>query len=40
VHDDTDTVVALKAEIDRAAAQLWSITDDELKAIQDGLREV
>jgi len=31
---------ALEAEIDRAAARLWDITDDELKAIQDALREV
>jgi len=40
VHGDTDTVVALEAEIDRDAARLWGITDDELKAIQDALREV
>ena len=37
---DSDTVVALEAEIDRAAAQLWGITDDELKAIQDALGEM
>jgi len=37
---DTDTVAALEAEIDRVAARLWGITADELKAIQDALREV
>ncbi len=37
---DTDTVAALEAEIDQAAAKLWDITDDELKAIQDVLAEM
>jgi hypothetical protein len=36
----TDTVTQLEAEIDRAAAQLWGITDKELKAIQEALREM
>ncbi len=30
-------VSALEAEIDKAAAKLWEITDDELKAIQGAL---
>jgi hypothetical protein len=37
---DADAVAALEAEIDRAAAQLWGITDDELRAIQDALAEM
>ena len=40
MHGDTDTVATLEAEIDEAVARLWGITDDELKAIQDALREV
>lgn len=31
---DAETVVKLEAEVDKTAAKLWSITDDELKAIQ------
>ena len=31
---DEETLAALESEIDQAAAQLWGITDDELKAIQ------
>ena len=37
---DEDTIAALESEIDKAAAQLWGITDDELKAIQDALLEM
>lgn len=37
---DADTVAALEAEIDRVAARIWSITDDELRAIQDALAEM
>jgi hypothetical protein len=37
---DSDAVAGLEAEIDRAAAQLWGITDDELRAIQDALAEM
>ena len=29
-----------EAEIDEAAAKLWGITDEELKAIQDALKEM
>jgi hypothetical protein len=36
---DTKQVAALEAEIDKAAAKLWGITDDELKAIQEALAE-
>ena len=35
-----DAVAGLEAEIDRAAAQLWGITNDELRAIQDALAEM
>lgn len=35
-HDD-EAVSALEAQIDRLAAQLWGITDDELAAIQEAL---
>lgn len=37
---DKDKVVELEAEIDRAAAKLWGITDKELKAIQKALRQM
>jgi hypothetical protein len=37
---DEGTVAALESEIDKAAAQLWGITDDELKTIQDALMEM
>jgi len=37
---DADTVAALEAEIDRAAARIWGITDDELRAIQDALADM
>jgi hypothetical protein len=36
---DLESVSALEADIDRAAAQLWGISDDELKAIQEALAE-
>ena len=35
---DESTVTALESEIDKAAAQLWDITENELKAIQDALK--
>jgi hypothetical protein len=37
--EDWKTVAGLEAEIDRAAAKLWGITYDELKAIQEALAE-
>ena len=37
---DEDTVAALESEMDEAAAQLWGITNDELMAIQDALKEM
>ncbi|MCX7014771.1 MAG: N-6 DNA methylase [Candidatus Sumerlaeota bacterium] len=37
---DGDIVAELEAEIDRAAAKIWGITDDELRAIQDALTEM
>ncbi|HPU84084.1 MAG TPA: N-6 DNA methylase [Candidatus Latescibacteria bacterium] len=37
---DADAVEALEAEIDTAAAKIWGITDDELRAIQDALAEM
>jgi hypothetical protein len=37
---DEGTIAALESEIDKAATQLWGITDDELKAIQDALMEM
>jgi len=36
---DTKRVAAQEAEIDKAAAKLWGITDDELKTIQEALAE-
>jgi len=39
-NGDLDTVAALETEIDKAAAKLWGITDDELAAIQDALAEM
>jgi hypothetical protein len=36
---NTRALGALEAEIDKAAAKLWGITDDELKAIQDALAQ-
>ncbi len=37
---DSETVRAHEAEIDRLAAQLWGITDDELAAIQAALADM
>lgn len=37
---DREAVLALEAEIDRAAAKLWGITDEELRAIKDALQEL
>jgi hypothetical protein len=39
-QDNAKKVAELEAEIDRAAARLWGITDDELLAIQDALTEM
>lgn len=36
---DRKKIAALEAEIDKAAAKLWGIKDDELKAIQESLSE-
>jgi hypothetical protein len=35
---DTDAVATLEAEVDRAAAELWGLTDEELAAVHDALR--
>ncbi len=35
---DESVVTALESEIDKASAQLWDITENELKAIQDALK--
>jgi hypothetical protein len=37
---DTKNTSLLEQEIDKAAAQLWDITDNELKDIQDALKEM
>jgi|TARA_Y100000310_G_scaffold313033_1_gene360935 hypothetical protein len=37
---DTDTVKEIEAEIDRLAAQLWGLTDEELREIQESLKEL
>jgi hypothetical protein len=37
--EDLKQVSALESDIDKAAARLWGITDDELKAIQEALAE-
>ena len=37
---DESTVTALESEIDKAATQLWGITENELKAIQDALKDM
>ncbi len=34
-----EEVAAVEAKIDKAAAKLWGITDDELKGIQESLPE-
>ncbi|MFB6225290.1 MAG: hypothetical protein ABEI13_02430, partial [Candidatus Paceibacteria bacterium] len=36
----TGEVAQLENEIDQAAAELWGITDSELRAIQDALEEM
>ena len=36
---DTKGIEALEAKLDRAAAKLWGVTDDELKSIQQALNE-
>lgn len=36
-NGDKSTITALESEIDETAAQLWGITENELKAIQDAL---
>jgi SAM-dependent methyltransferase len=38
-ESDTETVSALELDIDKAAAKLWGITDDEMDAIQEALAE-
>jgi hypothetical protein len=37
---EDQVISATEAEIDEATAKLWGITDDELKAIQDALKEM
>lgn len=39
-NGDESTVTALGSEIDKASAQLWDITGNELKAIQDALKDM
>ena len=39
-NGDESTITALESEIDKASAPLWDITDDELKAIQDALKDM
>lgn len=39
IKGDTEKIESLEAEIDKAAAELWGITDDELKAILESLAE-
>ena len=36
---ETKQLTKLEAELDKAAAKLWGVTDDELKAIQESLAE-
>jgi len=36
-RDDQDAVARIEGEVDRLAAQLWGITDEELEAIQAAL---
>jgi hypothetical protein len=38
-EQDRKTIAALEAQIDKTAAKLWGITEDELKAIQEALAE-
>lgn len=37
---ESEGVAVLEAELDRAAAQLWDITESELRTIQDALTEI
>ena len=39
ISGDEKIIANIEAEIDKTAAKLWGITDDELKAIQDTLRK-
>jgi len=39
IGGDDEIVANIEAEIDKTAAKLWGITEDELKAIQDTLRK-
>ena len=39
-NGDESTITALESEIDKASAQLWDITENELKAIQDALKDM
>jgi len=39
VKDENKQLRALEAEIDRCAAKVWEITDDEMKAIQEALAD-
>jgi hypothetical protein len=37
-HDDLKRLARIEAQVDKAAAELWGITPDELKTIQEALR--
>ena len=37
---DESTVIALESEIDKASAELWDITENELKTIQNALKDM
>ena len=39
-QDNMDKLTELEAEIDKAAAKIWEITDVELKAILEALSEL
>ena len=39
-NENEEAISELEAEIDEAAAALWGITDTELKAIQNALKEM
>ena len=39
-NGDESTVTALESEIDKASAELWDITENELKAIQNALKDM
>jgi hypothetical protein len=38
--NDVDQIWKIEAEIDKLAAQLWGLTDDELREIQESLEEL